>query len=172
MVIKMTVREASYGQADVIFELYEQCRTAFRGALVDKWSDGRPDFDDVFGYIDDGICYVVEDDGKVVAAFILDFSGETAYRIPLGCQWPVGEYGVLHRVAVDKNSDYNSVVESIVDFCISRCAENGVEVIRSGSHPKDQTLCNALSQCGFEPCGRFRTTTGEERHAYYKGNIQ
>lgn len=167
----MTVREASYAQADAIFELYEQSRTAFRRALVDKWSDGRPDFDDVFGYIDDGICYTVEENGKVIAAFVLDFSGDTTYRISLGCQWAAGEYGVLHRVTVDESADYEATVGAIVDFCLNRCAENGVEVIRSGAHPKEIRFAETLVMLGFELRGRFRTATGEERHAYCKGNI-
>ena len=163
----MTVREASYSQADAVFELHEQNRAAYRRLLINKWNDGRPDFDDVFGDIDDGICYVVEQEGTI-ATFVLDFSGDTAYRVGLGCQWAAGEYAVLHRISVDEKADCTEVMQAIVQFCVNRCAENGVGVIRSGAHPKDEAMCGALTQCGFEPCGRFRTTSGEERSAYCK----
>lgn len=166
----MIVREAAYSQADAVFELHEQTRAAYRRALVDKWSDGRPDFDDVFGDIDDGICYVAEQEGTV-AAFVLDFSDDTPYRIGWGCNWPAGEYAVLHRLSVSDKADYIPTVKAIAEFCINRCAENGVDFIRSGAHPKDVWMCEALEACGFEACGRFRTPTGEERTAYCKSII-
>ena len=163
----MTVREASYSQADAIFELYEQSRAAYRSLLINKWNDGRPDFDDVFGHIDDGICYAAEQDGRVAAAFVLDFSDDTAYRASFSCNWPQGEYAVLHRLTVNDAFKKDEVMQSVVDFCISRCTENGVGIIRCGAHPKDETACRLLEQLGFEPCGRLRTPTGEERTAYF-----
>ncbi len=163
----MMVREASYSQAEAVYELHEQARAGYRSALIDKWSDGHPDFDDVFRDIDDGICYTVEAD-RVVAAFVLDFSGDTPYRAGGGCSWPAGEYAVLHRLSVSQSADLAEVMNAIVDFCVNRCAENGVEVIRSGAHPKEERLSKGLEYCGFEPCGRFRTTSGEERAACFK----
>ena len=163
----MMVREASYSQAEAVYELHEQARAVYRRALIDKWSDGHPDFDDVFGDIDDGICYTVEEN-RVIAAFVLDFSGDTSYRAGGGCSWPAGEYAVLHHMSVSADCDLAEVIDAVVDFCTRRCAENGVDSIRCGAHPKELAVCDALIKCGFENCGRFRTPTGEERSAYCK----
>ncbi len=162
----MQIREATYSDMEQILRLYEQAREYFRASDIPQWTDGRPDYDDVFGDIDDGICYVATENGYILAAFICDFFEEGRYPSLFGGEWlNDDEHAGLHRVAVNPESKGRGIGGEIVRFAANRCRENGVYNLRCDTHPRNNSMRRMLEKNGFVPCGKF-FDSGEERIAY------
>ena len=164
----MLIREAAYADVDEILRLYEQAREYFRANGIPQWLDGKPDYDDVFGDIDDGISYVAAENGRIAAVFACDFFEDMRYPSLLGGSWLNGdEYAGLHRVAVNSGLKRRGIGSEIVKFVLTRCFENGVFNIRCDTHPKNAPMRGMLEKNGFCKCGRFYLANGEERVAYH-----
>ncbi len=162
----MQIREATYSDMETILRLYEQAREYFRAAGIPQWLDGRPDYDDVFGDIDDGICYVATENSYILAVFICSFSEEGRYPSILGGEWlNADEFAGLHRVAVAPNSKGRGIGGEIIRFAAMRCRENGVYNLRCDTHPSNLSMRRMLEKNGFVACGKFYES-GEERVAY------
>lgn len=163
----MQIREATYSDMEPILQLYRQARAYFSSADIPQWLDGRPDYDDVFGDIDDGICYVAVENGYVLAVFICDFSEESRYGALFGGAWlNDDEYAGLHRVAVGAEQKGKGIGGEIVKFVANRCRENGVYNLRCDTHPKNAAMRRMLEKSGFVACGKF-FERGEERVGYH-----
>ncbi len=163
----MQIREATYSDMEQILVLYEQAREYFRSANIGQWLDGRPDYDDVFGDIDDGICYVATENGYILAVFICDFFEEGHYPAVLGGGGWLNsdEYAGLHKVAVNREHKGRGIGGEIIKFAANRCRENGVYNLRCDTHPLNASMRRMLEKNGFVPCGKF-FDSGEERIAY------
>lgn len=162
----MQIREAAYSDMEAILRLYEQAREYFRSAHIPQWLDGRPAYDDIFGDIDDGICYVAVENEHVLAAFVCSFFEEGRYPPLLGGDWlNDSEHAGLHRVAVSPECKGRGIGGEIVRFAESRCRENGVYNLRCDTHPQNAPMRKMLEKNGFVRCGKFYES-GEERVAY------
>lgn len=163
----MQIREATYSDIDRIMDLFAQAREYMRVNGIPQWQDGYPDYDTVFGDIDDGICYVVVDGGVTVSTFVCDFSGEPSYNVIFNGEWIVdGEYAALHRIAVDNGCKGKGVGGFIIDFIRNRCIENGVDSVRGDTHELNCPMRRMLEKNGFRYCGVIRLANGEARVAY------
>ncbi len=161
----MQIREATYSDMEAVLRLYEQAREYFRSADIPQWLDGRPDYDDVFGDIDDGICYVATENGYILAAFICDFFDERRASLLGGAWLNDDEFAGLHKVAVSPECKGRGIGGEIVKFASNRCRENGVYNLRCDTHPKNAPMRRMLEKNGFVACGKF-FDSGEERVAY------
>ncbi len=162
----MQIREATYSDMEQVLRLYEQTREYFRAADIPQWLDGRPDYDEVFGDIDDGICYVATENGYVLAVFICDFFDEGRYGALLGGAWlNEDEFAGLHKVAVGTEHKGKGIGSEIIRFVANRCRENGVYNLRCDTHPRNLPMRRMLEKNGFTDCGKM-FDRGEERVAY------
>ena len=98
----MELRPGRKEDVPAIAKLYDLARAALRDAGVPQWQDGYPNGDDALRDIEAGHGYVLTENGEVAAFACLAFGVEPTYNVIEDGGWKgQGEYGFLHRVAVD-----------------------------------------------------------------------
>ena len=68
---------------------------------VNQWKDSTHTFDTVLADVERGECYVVEDDGSMVATFVLMLREESTYSRIDGAWLRDAPYVTIHRLASD-----------------------------------------------------------------------
>ena len=160
----MIIRNSRKEDLDDIMNIYQSARRFMRdNGNETQWWDGYPPRELIESDIENGVGYVAEDNGEVVAAFAFyqNYSDPTYLNIYNG-QWLNNEpYSVIHRIAVKYNG------RSIAGECIKYCAERS-ENLKIDTHKDNIPMQRLLEKCGFKYCGIIYISTGAERIAYQK----
>lgn len=103
---------------------------------------------------DDGYQYIGEEDGKIVAAFVLNQDPEGDYhKGSWGRPLQEGEYVVVHALAVDPILHGNGLGKEIVEFCIDTAKKNGFKAIRLDIVPGNVPARHLYESFGFSYIG-------------------
>lgn len=147
----MIIRKSTEKDFDKMMEIYKMAREFMaETGNPNQWGPTNwPPEDLIHQDIKDGKSYVCEKDGNVVGTFFFD-QGEniepTYMEIEDG-QWIGNEnYGVIHRIAVDKNE------KGVGTFCINWAFEQCGHM-RIDTHSDNVVMHNLLMKLGFEKCG-------------------
>lgn len=163
----MVIRKAAPADAAAIAALYDQARTALRAAGVDQWQGKYPNRDSALADIQRGWGYVMEDGGRVVATACLGFGHDPTYDVIEGGAWRgEGEYGFLHRVAVDPAWKGRGAAGAFFAELKRQAAERGVGSIRGDTHRDNRPMQRVMEKSGLEPRGIIYEEEGHERLAY------
>lgn len=156
-------------KADVprIAELYDLARGALKAAGVDQWQDGYPNGQDAMEDIEAGHGYVLTEGGKVVGFACLAFGVEHTYDVIEQGRWlGQGDYGFLHRVAVDPETKGRGAAGLFFDELKRQARERGVKIIRGDTHRDNLSMQRVMAKNGLELRGVIRVEDGSERLAY------
>ena len=159
------------GNTDVgrIMELVADAQNWFAKQNIDQWQDGYPTREIISKDVSDGINYVVELNGDVIATAVISFDGEPTYVVIDGRGWLNDNgYVVVHRVAVADEWRRRGVAREILYYAERLCAAQGVGDIRIDTHRDNLAMRSLLKNVGYAHCGRITLTSGAEREAYHK----
>lgn len=163
----MELRLAKKDDVPAVAGLYDMARAALKAAGVPQWQDGYPNGDDALKDIEAGHGYVLTEDGQVAAFACLAFGVEPTYDVIeqgswLGC----GEYGFLHRVAVDPRMKGRGAAGLFFDELKRQARERGVRVVRGDTHRDNLPMQRVMAKNGLELRGIIHVEDGTERLAY------
>ncbi len=161
----MELRPGRKEDVPAIAKLYDLARAALRDAGVPQWQDGYPNGDDALRDIEAGHGYVLTENGEVAAFACLAFGVEPTYNVIEDGSWKgQGEYGFLHRVAVDP---VRRGAAGLVFGELKRQAkERGVETVRGDTHRDNKSMQRVMAKNGLELRGVIHVEDGSERLAY------
>ncbi|MBQ8047408.1 MAG: GNAT family N-acetyltransferase [Prevotella sp.] len=160
----MNIRKATDADLSVVLSLRDKAREIMRhSGNPDQWPIGYPK-ESVFAKdINEGNCYIIEDeDGASVATFSFIPGQDITYQTIKG-EWLDDElpYYTIHRIA--SNGACSGIFQTIIDFCSSRTNN-----IRIDTHRDNAIMRHLLSHTGFSYCGIIWLANGEERLAFQK----
>ena len=157
----MHIRHAVPADLPAMEELYAQAR-AYMAANGNptQWGTEYPKREWLEADMAEGVSYVCEEDGQVVATFMFSTAGEPTYAYIEDGQWPDDEpYGVIHRIAT------GGTRKGAGAFCIRWCLEQCGSV-RIDTHDDNRPMQALLDKLGFVYCGRIYVEDGTPRRAY------
>ncbi len=163
----MEVRKATYEDIKRIMEIVNDAKEYLKGQGIDQWQDGYPNEKSFKSDIDKGESYVVVD-GQVIGCMALSFSGEETYNVIEGAWLTNDKYGVIHRMAVDKEYKGKRVANKLLEFSEKDANEKGVYSIKIDTHPENMSMQKWIANNGFEDCGIIYLENGAKRFAYEK----
>ena len=103
---------------------------------------------------DEGYQYIGKEDGKIIAAFVLNKDPEGDYhKGRWGRQLREGEYMVVHALAVDPELQGKGLGKEIVGFCIDTAKKNGFKAIRLDIVPGNVPAKHLYEGLGFSYIG-------------------
>ncbi len=165
----MEFRKARKSDVKEIMTIINMAKTYLKEEEIDQWQNGYPNGDVIERDIDDGHSYVLIDDDRVVGTTYLSFDGEELYRTIHGGQWLTdGDYGVIHRIAVDRELKRKGLASRIIREVEDRCIERNIKSIKIDTHRKNIVMQNFLKKNGFKYCGIIYLSDGDERLAFEK----
>ena len=119
--------------------------------------------DNIKSEIEAGFLHVIEQDGKVIAAFSI-IGKEPTYDTIYDGSWPEGdyEYVTIHRVAGKREAHH--VLKSAVET-----ASKLSSVIRIDTHEDNKVMQALIKKYGFRYCGKITLRNGQMRLAFQRG---
>lgn len=163
----MELRPAVKEDVPAIAGLYDMARAALREAGVPQWQDGYPNGDDALRDIEAGHGYVLTENGQVAAFACLAFGAEPTYDVIEQGSWlGRGEYGFLHRVAVDPGLKGRGAAGLFFDELKRQARARGVRIIRGDTHRLNLPMQRVMAKNGLELRGVIHVEDGSERLAY------
>ena len=159
----MQIRKMTMSDINDVLKIYEKARCFMaETGNPNQWRNTYPSYDNVLDDIKTGNGYVVEDAGRLMAAFYFRHGDDPTYRVIYDGQWPDDEpYAVIHRIAVSENG--RGIAAFIFDYCASFARR-----LRIDTHRDNIPMQRALLKYGFEYCGIIHIADGSERLAYQK----
>ena len=159
----MIIRKTEEKDIPEIANIYASAKKYMRenGNLY-QWNSDYPNAESAISDMKDGIGYVCEDNGEVVAVFAFCIGNEKTYDNICGGAWLDDQpYAYIHRIAVKKHG------LGIVDFCFSQCFSMYPN-LKIDTHRDNIPMQKVLLRNGFFRCGIIHLENGDERLAYQK----
>ncbi len=165
----MEFRRSKKEDIEEIMAIINMAKNYLKEEGIDQWQKGYPNSDVIEKDIDDGYSYVLTDGGDLVGTTYLSFDGEELYNTIDEGQWlNHGDYGVIHRIAVDRELKRKGLASRIVKEVEDICMEKNIKSIKIDTHRKNIVMQNFLRKNGFEYCGIIYLVDGDERLAFEK----
>jgi len=159
-----SIRAATIGDLPAILRL----RDAARGIMRDngnreQWPEGYPAEETFRHDIEQQHCYVMEEDGRLVATWAFIPGPDPTYGVIYNGEWTDSQrpYGVVHRIASTRDS--HGVMDALLQFCFSR-----TDNLRIDTHRDNGIMRHILQRHGFACCGIIHLANGDERLAFQK----
>ncbi len=162
----MLIRRATSADVSAAHDIYENAKIFMHtNGNPDQWSDAYgnyPSGDDVAAGISDGVSYVCEDNGEVVATFLFKVGEDPTYLKIYDGEWlSKDEYAVIHRIAVKYRG--RGIIGFIFDECFKLFPN-----LKIDTHKNNIPMQRALEKAGFKYCGIIYLPNGAPRIAFQK----
>ncbi len=159
----MQIRNASTNDIERIKEIYANAKKFMReNGNMEQWTGNYPSDELITTDINNGNCYVCEENGAVLGVFCLFDGPDKTYLKIYDGEWiDDGDYCVIHRIATDYNG--KGVAKTCFDFGLQKKG-----VLRIDTHKDNLPMQKALSKNGFIKCGIIYLESGDERIAFSK----
>ena len=161
----MHIRKTTPADLSAISDIYENAKSFMRlSGNPNQWnsSSGRPNIESAGEDMENGVGYVLEENGEVLAVFMFSVGEDVTYKNIYNGAWLNSEpYAVIHRIAVKEQG------KGLIDFCINYCFDI-IKNLKIDTHRDNIPMQKALLKRGFRYCGIIYLENGEERLAYQK----
>ncbi|HWL07625.1 MAG TPA: GNAT family protein [Planctomicrobium sp.] len=160
----MDIRKSNLSDLPRIMEIYDKAREFMASAgNSGQWRNGYPRLELIQQDIENGNSYICLDDGNIVATFFFAVGDDPTYAVINDGQWlNAGDYGVVHRIAVD------STKKGTATHCLNWCFAQ-IGNMRIDTHENNVAMQRVLQKCGFIYCGKILKEDGTSRIAFQRG---
>lgn len=162
----MTVRKAVETDLPGVMAIYRGAQTYMvKTGNPTQWPVGHPSETLIRQDMAAGVCFVLEEDGKLEGVFALYEGEDPTYRVIQGAWLTNGPYVTVHRLA--SAGWKNRVADRCFSFCEKFMRGRCVSV-RVDTHEQNAPMRRAIARCGFTYCGQITVHDGTPRRAYEK----
>lgn len=163
----LVLRKSTLADLEAMAQIASDAKAFLKRCGVSQWQKGAyPCAEDFARDMDLGIGYVVEEDGRVIAACAVTDDDEPAYRGLMNGSWrtPVNaRYATIHRCAVLDSCRGRGVIGFLFGSVASWAEGKGLVSVRIDTHPDNKAMQRALEKAGFVRCGDLVLVSGEEK---------
>ena len=165
----MEFRKSTKSDVIKIMEIVKQAQEYFKSQGIDQWQNNYPNDEVINNDINNGESYVMLDGDDIVATTVISFAKEKSYENILDGKWITnGDYGVIHRIAVDNTQKGLGLSHKIIKYTEDVCRQNNIHSIKVDTHEDNILMQSLLKKNGFEYCGIVYLEDGGKRVAFEK----
>ena len=164
------LRKTKLEELEQVMKIIEDGRTFLKEQGINQWQHGEPSREMIINDINEGISYVFEKSGEIVATAMLSSFDEDYEKYPT--IWTkCSNYLVIHRLAIKKEYRSQGVGHKFMNDIILFAKENSVEYIRIDTHKDNVIMRKYLSKNSFKELGKIKLSMknsldDKERIAY------
>ena len=163
----MNFRKSTKSDVSKIMEIVKQAQEYFKSQGIDQWQNNYPNDEVINNDINNGESYVMLDGDDIVATTVISFAKEKSYENILDGKWITnGDYGVIHRIAVDNTHKGKGLSHKIIKYAEEVCKQNNIHSIKVDTHEDNILMQSLLKKNGFEYCGIVYLEDGGKRVAF------
>ena len=161
----MLIRKTTPSDLFAISDIYENAKRFMRDSgNPSQWNGGRPNVDSAREDMENGVGYVLEENGEILAVFMFSVGEDVTYKKIYNGSWLNSEpYAVIHRIAVKEQG--RGLIDFCINYCFGICAN-----LKIDTHRDNIPMQKALLKRGFKYCGIIYLENGDERLAYQKNS--
>lgn len=165
----MIFRKSAESDVSKIISIIKQAQANFKAQGIDQWQNGYPNEEVIMHDIQKEESYVLVKDDEVLATIAISFNKEKSYMNIIEGEWLTdGDYGVIHRIAVNNNYKGLGLSHKLLKYTEEICLESGIHSIKLDTHEDNTPMRSLLKKNGFEYCGIIYLESGGKRVAYEK----
>lgn len=165
----MVFRRAEEADSEEIMQIIRQAQKYFKEEGINQWQNGYPNQTTIQEDIKNQKTYVLIKEDKLLAAAALSFNDENTYNTIYEGEWlNNGSYGVVHRIAVNKDYKGTGLAIQLFAFIEPVCQAKGVKSIKVDTHEDNKSMQRLLEKLDFKYCGIIYLTDGNKRVAFEK----
>ena len=155
------IRKANINELNEILDIYAYARRFMaQNGNPTQWGNTTPEEELLIENINDGLLYVVDEDGCLQGVFYFNLANDPTYEIIKNGSWLNDEpYGVIHRIA--SAGKKGGILKTCIEFCL-----NKTNHIRIDTHENNTVMHHLLTKYGFSKRGIIFLQNGSERIAY------
>ncbi len=165
------IRKATNEDIPALLVLFAEARATIATLGIDQWQNGYPNREVIEKDISKGQCYVLEQEGSIVATFAMLADIEPTYHTIYDGAWVTGEtclYTPIHRVAIAVSARGRGIATEILNYAERKAKERGHLSLRIDTHRGNVVMRRMLDKNGFCLCGVIYLENGDERLGYEK----
>ena len=161
----MNIRKATANDVREILTIYDDARIYMReNGNRAQWTGSYPSESTVRDDIANDTLYVCVEGDTILGVFFFRIGDDPTYLQIYEGQWQNdAPYGVIHRIAVSKNSHGKGVAAFCFAYCYALCGN-----LKIDTHRDNLPMQRALQKNGFVQCGIIYLASGDARIAYQK----
>lgn len=159
-----TIRLATLDDLDIMMDIVDEAKQTMRNSgNFRQWVNGYPQRELLADDIARQQCYLMLDNDRAVALFVLVAGPDPTYATIEGGNWLDNDrpYHVIHRIA--SRSDSRNVMRRLLQFAFS--VDHN---IRIDTHADNVIMQHIMEREGFSYCGIIYVADGTPRKAYQK----
>lgn len=157
----ITIRLAVVSDIPEIVRMYDHARKIMsESGNPNQWPPYYPAAEDAGDDIENGNCYLCEENGTAVGTFAFIIGEDPTYAHIDDGQWSSDTaYGTIHRIAS------NGKARGVANACLSFCGEQMAH-LRADTHADNKIFQKLLERFGFRHCGTIYVRDECPRMAY------
>ena len=156
--MEITIKKCSIGDEKKAGEIYDKVTKYLTETInYPRWMyKSYPSTEYAATMIKSGSQYIIECDGKVVGAFVLNEDPSGSYcKVKWGADIKEGEYLIIHALAIDNDYSRRGIGKKVVEFCLDTARKNGYKAVRVDTVPENVPANNLYLSCGFTCFGDY-----------------
>ena len=165
------IRESTYADMDALLSIFEKARATIATLGIDQWQNGYPSAEVIEGDIERGESFVVEENGSVVATFVILKTEEPTYRNIYEGEWLTGKdgsYTAVHRFTITPDARGRGIAAEMLNFAACKALAAGKRSLRIDTHEGNAVMRRMLEKNGFQYTGIVYLENGDARVGYEK----
>ena len=154
-----------------IMQIIEQAQAYLASQDIEQWQNGYPNEAAILKDVKNNESYVVKSkDSSLLATAMFSTKNESTYKRIEG-QWITETdttYGVIHRMAVNKNFRGTGIAKFIFNQCEYILKQNNIKSMRIDTHEDNLGMQALLKKLGYHFCGVIYLENSDKRLAFEK----
>ena len=148
------IRKTRAEDIPAVMQIIRDAQAGMKLLGISQWQNGYPNENSFAKDIAEGISYVYEEDGEIVATAAIFTAPEPDYaKIYEGAWKTNGNYGVVHRIAVKKQAKRAGYAAKMIEYAVEMTRLAGYGSIRMDTHEGNIPMRTFLNKQGFQECG-------------------
>ncbi|MBS6194126.1 MAG: GNAT family N-acetyltransferase [Clostridiales bacterium] len=152
-----------------IMEIICQAQEDMKAEGIPQWQDGYPSEEDFRKDLEENSCYILKEEGKILAVGTLHMGTDPNYLVIQDGNWKSEEpYGTIHRLAVAREAKCRGIAGYFYDRMERICREQGMKSMRIDTHRENKKMQEWIRKQGFVRCGTIFVEDGTPRDGFEK----
>lgn len=151
----MKLRLAKIEEIEVVYSILEDAKHQIKLTGSTQWQSGEPSLSTLKKDVETSTCYVLEDEGNIIATVNISFEKDPNYSKVYEGAWQNEEdsYITLHRLAVRQGFQNKGYTRMIYDSVKSLALDKGIKQLRIDTHIKNDKMIHSVLSYGFVRIG-------------------
>ena len=151
------LRTTKKNELEHVMKIIEEGREFLKEQGVNQWQHGSPSRDMIINDINEGISYIYEKSGKLVATAMLTTFDEDYENYPTF--WSENSsYLAIHRLATSKQFRNQGIAREFMEDIYLFAKSQNIKYLRIDTHLDNKIMRKFLSRFGFEEKGIIKLT--------------